>query len=264
MFPHLRDPDSSLSEGMSSSLQNLSWKDVQSLPCFIVNLEKCEDRWISVMPLLLDAGFMTIHRQIGVDASDPAQLSSAWRRHGTPKLDIANDSEFGTYLGKQGCLLSHADIWKTMIDNSVPAAIILEDDVVFHPQFNDLAPLYWEHTPRDFDILFLGAQLEKMVNAHIVRVPVFCTHAMIVTLDGARRLYNFVMQNKAGVRTIDCMLKEEMERMLINPAVRTFQWYAWNGTLFPAPEAIMAKGWTKRNMGLVFQDEKWGSLVREW
>lgn len=242
----------------------MDWDDVKALPTFVINLDRSIERWNEVSVLIKQAGFTNIGRFAAIDASNPKELEEAWALHGNPPLNINEDREFGTYLGKQGCLLSHVGIWKMMIEKEIKMAVIFEDDVKFHPEFANLAPQYWQHTPRDFDVLYIGAQLDMYSSSHIARVPTFCTHAMIVTLEGAKKLYNFVIRNPYGVRTIDCMLKEEMEAMLRNPARKTFQWYAWNGTHFPTEEAKMDKGWTKRNMGLVFQDEKWGSLVREW
>jgi len=241
----------------------LLWNDVQKLPAFVINLQKSEDRWKEVEPILQAAGFNNLHRSFGVDASNEKQLKQAWDLHGNPGFDPV-DSEFIAYKGKQGCLLSHAGIWKKMIEENMEQALIFEDDVIFHPQFLELAPLYWEHTPDDFDLLYLGAQLDYPSKAHIARVPVFCTHAMLVTLKGAHKLYDLVMKRSSGVKTIDCVLKEEMEKMLFTDMANTFAWYVWNGTFFPTEIANMPKGWTKRNMGLVFQHEKWGSLVREW
>jgi glycosyl transferase, family 25 len=49
--------------------------------------------------------------------------------------------------------LSHMRAWQLMLDRGAPAAIILEDDVVLHPSFQDfLAP----------DVLELGADLIKL------------------------------------------------------------------------------------------------------
>lgn len=178
-----------------------------------------------------------------------------------------SDTEFvETHKGKQGCLLAHLDVWRRIVDSGVEYATVLEDDVLFHRDWASLAPAYLHSTPRDWDLLYLGAQMDCPSNAHIAQVPVFCTHAYVITRAGARRLYDLIVRDPLGVRTIDCMLIDWMKRQVYARAGRApFVWYVWNGTLVaPDPAAVADPLWASRNTGLVFQDAALGTFVREW
>ena len=232
-------------------------------PVFLVNMEKCTDRLQISQKRITEAGFTHVQRWNAVDAREgDGKLADAWARHGSPKFN-PTDTEFVSYPGKQGCMLSHLDIWKHMIDQQIPAAIILEDDVDFHQSWSSLAPAYWDATPKDFDILYFGSQIEMQTHAHICCAPVFCTHAYMITLDGARKLYSLLLQDPRGVSTIDCMLIDHMNRTMMGfPAA--FTWYVWNARMFTDPRASVSKDWAKRNHGLVFQDVDLGTFVRPW
>lgn len=239
----------------------MNWDDVLRAPAYVINLDRCPKRWETTAARLREAGFTDIRRVRAVDAAAD-DLGAEWVAHGSPQFN-AHDVEFcNTYKGKQGCFLSHAKVLK---DASDPFFLVFEDDVLFHPQFAALAPQYWNATPKDFDLLYLGSQLDYYGLKHpIVRLPCFCTNAMAMTAEGAKKIYDFLMTHPRGVSTIDCMLKEHQEDVTFRGAAAAFQWYVWNGGLFPTNTAHMPKDWTKRNSGLVFQDESFGSDVRPW
>lgn len=231
-------------------------------PAFVINMDRCQDRWALAQQRIRDAGYSNIQRFRGVDAiNDP--LQTAWDIHSAPAFD-PSDEEFVTYPGKQGCMLSHLHLWKKIIDENIPIATIFEDDVSFHSMWHDLAPIYYKHTPSDFDVLYLGSQIDHYVDAHIIQTPVFCTHAYVITQEGARTLYQLLLKDPKGVRTIDCMLIDHMKRHTFHNVPCPFTWYVWNGLKFPEPQALNDKHWAKRNTGLVFQDVTLGTFVRPW
>jgi GR25 family glycosyltransferase involved in LPS biosynthesis len=226
-------------------------------------MDKCKDRLELSTQRLAAAGFTNVHRFGAVDA-ELDDLPNAWKAHGSPRFD-PSDSEFVKYKGKQACALGHYNIWKDMIDNNIPVALVFEDDVEFHKDWATLAPAYWASTPRDFDVLYLGSQMDIPVSGHIVVSPVFCTHAYMLTLEGAKKLYHLCVNEPKGTRTIDCMLIDHMKQMYFTRGkYHAFQWYVWNGTLFPDEKAKKREDWAKRNTGLVFQDSDLGTFVRPW
>lgn len=241
------------------------FEDLIKSPAFVINLERRQDRWNHTKEALRQAGFRDVQRFRGVDGQNAEELQSAWSDTfgADAVINMSYDAEFADYKGKQGVLLSQVRLWKYIVDNQIPVASIFEDDVIFHSQWADLAPTYLGKTPPDWDILFMGSQIEFASRAHIDRGPVFCLHAYCVTLEGARKLYDFVMNARTatggGIYTIDTMLKVHMHHP--RPC---FNWYVWNGTFFPDPKREMAGGWTKRNHGLVFQDVQFGSDVRQY
>lgn len=250
-----------------------TWAEFLSAPAFVINLARCPRRWEISRDRLAAAGFTDVRRWDAVDAGSArgtpegeARLAAAWARHGAPPL-AHGDKEFrDTYKGKQGCMLSHLDLMKHIGDpaNGVPFALVFEDDVLVHPRWTELAPVYYEATPKDYDILFVGSQMEMPSEYSIARVPCFCLNAIAMPSAGARRLYEFLVGDPGGVRTIDCMIKDHQEAVVLSGAPARFNWYVWNATMFPSAEARMPKGWTKRNMGLVFQDAAYASEVRPW
>lgn len=238
------------------------WKDILQAPCFVINMDRCKERWDASFQRIQEAGFQNIHRFRAVDAKHDS-LSDAWHIHGSPTFD-KNDEEFVSFPGKQGCMLSHLHLWKKIIDENIPVAVVFEDDVCFHGQWGSLAPRYYSYTPKDFDILYVGSQIDYWIDGHIVQTPVFCTHAYIITQSGARIVYDLLLRDPNGVRTIDCMLIDHMKACVFRQVQCPFQWYVWNGLKFPEREALIDRHWAKRNTGLVFQDVSLGTYVRPW
>jgi GR25 family glycosyltransferase involved in LPS biosynthesis len=147
-------------------------------------------------------------------------------------------------------------IWKEMIDNNIPYMTIFEDDILFHHLWDTLAPSYFKKTPTDYDILYIGSQIQGESKYHIDQVPVYCTHAYIITLEGAKKLYDLIINEPNGMYTIDGMLIDLMH-------AKRFKWYIWNGSFYP-PEKKMAEGWNIRNNGLVYQDENFGTDIMNY
>ena len=235
------------------------WKSILAAPSFVINLDRCKWRLSATLSRVQNAGFTNVKRFSAIDASNPKLLEEKWDALGKPLKNSIFDPEFLTFLGKQGVCLSQIFLWKKIVDEQIPISTIFEDDVMFHPQWAELAPLYWGQTPPSWDVLFIGSQHEFNSTFHVDKGPVFCLHAYIITLEGAKRLLNNVLSRPGGLYTIDTMLKVEMD---LN--TKSFQWYVWNGKLFPCSEAEMPNGWSKRNNGLVFQDESFGTDVRPW
>lgn len=242
--------------------------ELYSAPAFVINLDRRTDRWEHSKKAIEDAGFRDVRRFQGIDAENPLELKEAWDGcvGADAHINTYYDTEFQTYKGKQGILLSQVLLWKHIIDCEIARACIFEDDVVFHSKWKELAPAYYAKTPKDWDVLFMGSQMEFESRSHIDRGPVFCLHAYCVTLNGARKLYDLVMNSRTreagGIYTIDTMLKVHMETR-----APQFDWYVWNGSFFPdeaRDNASGGSGWTKRNQGLVFQDVRFGSDVRAY
>lgn len=240
----------------------MQYDDLLKCPCFVINMDRCKHRLDVSLQRIHDAGFHNVERFRAVDAMHDS-LQDAWQSHGNPQFDNT-DQEFVTFPGKQGCMLSHLNLWKYIIDKNIPLAVVFEDDVCFHSQWDKLAPKYFENSPKDFDILYMGSQMDVMSSGHITRVPVFCTHAYIITRTAAEKLYNLLVKDPNGVRTIDCMLIDHMKRMMMGLCKELFVWYVWNGTMFLDVKASISKDWAKRNTGLVFQDYDLGTYVRPW
>lgn len=240
-----------------------SFQDILQGPVFVLNMARSTDRWERIQPRLTAAGFSpaSIQRFLAVDASQPDALAAAWLSlfpTQRPVWNLAKDPEFAKYPGKQGCFLSHVKLWKHMIDHAIPYATVFEDDILFHPEWNTLAPVYFSQTPASWELIYLGCQMDFKSPYHIDKGPVYCTHAMVLTLHAARSLYAMVSQPTTHLYTIDNLFHDlQAERRF------PVQYYIWNGQFFPTVIAQMPRGWDRRNHGLVFQDETMGSYIKD-
>jgi GR25 family glycosyltransferase involved in LPS biosynthesis len=232
-------------------------------PCFIVSIDRCIDRYTFAHENVTKAGFKNIKRFKGVDASVD-NLDEAWVRHGSPRFNETDKEFVHEWKGKQGCMLSHLDLWKGIIENKLDRVTVFEDDVRFHSNWSSLAPQYMKHTPNDYHILYLGSQIEAPVHTPIAIVPVYCTHAYVITYEGAKHLYNFIMTQPEGVHTIDIMFYNHMWKKMYNPSYNPFVWYVWNGNILPDSYKTNDPSKQKRNQGLVFQDDIFESEVRKY
>lgn len=242
------------------TMQGISWEQIQNAPCFLLNLDRSPDRLQTASANIAKAGFKDVRRIRGFD-KDTDDLHAEWVRHGSPKF--CDKDNFPKNKGKQACALGHYHIWKLMMESKIPYAVVFEDDVYFHKEWATLAPEYWSYTPRDFDIMYMGSSFDVRVTWPVLRAPLYCTHAYMITLDGATNLYNTLLRDPDGTFTIDIQLREYMEgRRGIRPQ---FRWYLWNGLLHYDPNAMRSTKWQEnlKNSGLVFQDESYGSFVNE-
>jgi len=183
--------------------------------------------------------------------------------------------------GELGCLLSHLKLLKHIVDHNIQKSTIFEDDICFHPDWNRLYNLYYESTPKNYDMIFIGNQLDScrkidLMNSTplITTEPVFCTHAYMITLEGARKLLNSLIHwdyahfvswdNKrfTGLTAIDVMIKDIQHKTLHGIMQQPFIWYSWNGTKYPCDyNQLPVTEKTCKNTGLVFQDSELTSLI---
>lgn len=241
-------------------MKTTTWNEVLNAPCFLLNLDKSQDRLVTATANIQAAGFTNIQRVRGFD-KDTDNLEEQWSIHGSPQK--RDKDSFLTNKGKQACALGHYHIWKRIIREDIPFAVVFEDDVFFHQHWQFLAPQYWSQTPREFDIMYMGSSFDIRIAWPVLRAPVYCTHAYIITRAGAERLYNTCLRDPLGTWTIDCQLREYMEGK--RGSSPPFNWYLWNGLLHLDPNAMRSSKWQERlkNSGLVFQDEAYTSFVNE-
>jgi GR25 family glycosyltransferase involved in LPS biosynthesis len=99
---------------------------------------------------------------------DPVQRFSAIDGN-----DVALPHNWIHTAGAYGCLLSHVQVVREARDAGASSVLILEDDVVFDPQFKEKFASFIQELPADWDMLFLGA-LHKdepvVVSEHVARI----------------------------------------------------------------------------------------------
>eukprot|EP00928_Gymnodinium_smaydae_P039067 TRINITY_DN26777_c0_g1_i1.p1 TRINITY_DN26777_c0_g1~~TRINITY_DN26777_c0_g1_i1.p1 ORF type:complete len:524 (-),score=60.13 TRINITY_DN26777_c0_g1_i1:284-1855(-) len=117
-------------------------------PVWVVNLDQSTDRW-----KLCEHEF----NQHGVAAERfPATLGKALSDD-----ELNEQCTFGArYLctaGMIGCFVSHRRVWQRVVDEGLPAVVVLEDDVVIYPNFNERLRDLLLELPEDWDVCLLGA-----------------------------------------------------------------------------------------------------------
>lgn len=218
-----------------------TWNDYLNCPIFVVTLSRFENRWKITEKRIKEKKFTNVNKFNGVDYKID-NLDLAWKKHGSPYI-LETDFKFKNFLSKQGNLISQLNCLKHAIDNEINFFTIAEDDILFHPYFDFLAPAYYENTPKDFDLCYGGCNTNIVYEydgrsvsyqdrkEHILKIPSMCTHYIMYTLEGAKKIYNFLLHDIMGnhcVETIDCRLWKYQYDMIYHPSHNFFNWYVWN------------------------------------
>jgi len=247
---------------------------VLNSPAFVVYVESlAPERKDFFTKNIINAGFTNMQIFPGVNAKNEQELNEAIALFPGIKFDK------NTRIGQIGCLLSHLKVLKHIVENNILISTIFEDDVHFHPQWEELAPKFFENTPKNFDIIFAGNQIEKPENVpRISKLPCFSTHSYIITFQGANKLLNSILEwdyqnfhkyhdecEKTGFMAIDIIIKDFQERISRKQLEPKFTWYCWNGTKNPCEfNKLPLNGSKVRNSGLVFQSEQFTSIVHPY
>lgn len=241
-----------------------TWGDFLDGHVFIINLDRKPDRLAKATKRIQKAGFTNVNRFQAIDGLHD-DMPILWiEQHGAPTFD-PTDGKFNDPVNHphhQAIMLSHLSVLKEIIDKKIPWSIVFEDDIVFHQKWDALAPKYFEITPPNYDMLYMGHHCGCGFDAHVARIPVYCLQAYGITLEGAQLLYDKIIKEPKGVRTIDCMIWDYMCAALQNPLTTQdaerpegfLNWYAWNGEQFPDKDARKNPECAHKDQGLVFQE----------
>jgi len=222
---------------------------ILSCPAFVIHLPRCKDRLPYVKEQLQRSGYTNITVYNAVDGSQPSDVEEALRLFHSPKLDNIKP-------GAIGCLLTHMKMLNHIIEQHIPMATIFEDDIHFHPDWNHLSKRYYSLTPSDYEIVFIGNQLDHPTSlSEITTEYSYCTHAYMVTLEGAKKMLNTILHYNLGngLCEIDCILKNVRDKNKSEGISQPFVLYSWNGTLHPCDLNTSSPNHC-RNTGLVFQN----------
>jgi GR25 family glycosyltransferase involved in LPS biosynthesis len=230
-------------------------EELLALPAFVINLDRQPERWEKTRERLENAGFRDVRRVSAVDGKE-ASLPQQWDRHRPLRFDPTKLIPHAA-----GCMVSHLNVWKYMIDHNIPRACIFEDDVLVHARWGELAPAYWAKTPTDADMVFMGHHCGNYHEPHnpVYTCPVYCLNAYVLTLQGAVKLYHMITQYPfPETHAIDMMMVTLMCMLLRKSLILpfTFQWYVWNTQMHP-DETAMSKihpHLVEKDKGLIFQE----------
>lgn len=158
----------------------------------------------------LEARGMEAVRIQGRDGTDPLVFDSADRSVICPLSK-----------GAVGCFESHIHIWKTIVAEKHPAAIVLEDDVILAQDFPRVSKIASEKC--EFDVIKLDFHSPR-IRAGIQGIPVvygrqlhrylgldWCTGGYIVSNVGAKKL---LRASRSYYRAVDYVMYNEKSRFL--------------------------------------------------
>ena len=151
------------------------------VPCFVISCKGDDDRRRLTKKRL---NMQKIRFQ-WFDAADGRNITD----DEFAKEHIFVRSEDGKiHRGGSGCALSHKRIWQKIVDENIEQALVLEDDVVFHEKFKQLLPEFWNDTPHENSMVFLGycCYWGDMGQSNVVETFPLTTHAYYMTKSVAQ------------------------------------------------------------------------------
>ena len=170
-------------------------------PAFLINLDRHSDRLAAAQARLAQAGVNATR----VAAVDGAALSPSERRAAVARVHAILARGRLYTPGQIGCALSHHAIYRRMIDENIPAALVFEDDVLLTPEFP--ASLAAAKTLLDADrrqvFLFSDGTYPPLPGdgrAFARATDGDCSEAYLITLPAARELLRV---NSPMVVTLD-------------------------------------------------------------
>ena len=92
--------------------------------------------------------------------------------------------------------LKHINAYRHMIANQIQYALIFEDDVILHPDFNHILETYVKSLPEDWDYLFIGdgcnLHAKTIGNNHLYRVQsTRCADSYLINLKSASAIIKY-------------------------------------------------------------------------
>jgi GR25 family glycosyltransferase involved in LPS biosynthesis len=141
---------------------------------FLINLGRREDRWHAVEAKLEKAGIVT-ERFTAVDAARKPDSAG-------PVLDLPLPVRGYESAGRYALALTQRLALRKVAQRKAPAVLLLEDDVVFHPNFRALIATV--ELPEEWGIFYLGcahARKPEWAGSRAVRVREAAdTHAVAI------------------------------------------------------------------------------------
>jgi len=255
----------------------MNFNEILNQPAFIIHVpELAADRNEYAINNVKDAGYKNIILFNGVNGHKEEEVNIA--------LKLFNIEKYDKWCSKGniGCNLSMLKVLLTIIEQNIPLATIFEDDILFHPDWNKLALNFYNNTPKDYDIIYMGNQIEECCVENCIprinRKSCFCMHAIIVSNKGAKQLLKLILgwdinscyaekcmgRIPDGITNCDIILKNYQD-MILNKKMNNFMltWYCWNGTNHKCQynELPLDTNKKSRNTGLVFQNDSFNSTA---
>lgn len=209
---------------MSQELPS-SWTEICSAKAVVLGLKRYAFRRDYTVAKVQQVGFTAVEP---VDAFDgyEGDVDQA-----LAELGVAFQPGLGR--GHKGCSYSHMKAWKDMLEEGVPYRVFFEDDCIAHLELaKGLGQTFWDSTPKDFDMLYLGNMMNwndpavADANNRVVQVPTYCMHAYMLTRAGAEKLFALAKELNDAKECLQ-MLDVQLVQWQLQGK---FKWACWNGT----------------------------------
>jgi len=164
---------------------------------FVINLKRRPDRLDRFMK---QCPYNDVEVVYAFDGKNP-ELESKKERKLLPKFPSDRQP------GAMGCSISHLRIWKKMVNENIPMAMIFEDDCNFEPNFKEFIDSLV--LPSNFKIVFPGGRFVRNF-----KPP---PNAMIPVNEHIYQHNYNAWDNRAHERTLHCyILSFELAKFLIS------------------------------------------------
>lgn len=173
-------------------VSRLKNQHLRKIPYFCINLERDKRRRVLAERQARQMGledFRLVKAVLGVNLDIDALIADG----------IYNDEAARQYHGRSlskpeiGLSLTHANIYKTIVEEDLDEAIILEDDALFLPR--NLDAVDYSAVPAEFDVLLLHARVDEKPPRGKIADRIYSddsylasTAAYLVSRKGARKL----------------------------------------------------------------------------
>jgi GR25 family glycosyltransferase involved in LPS biosynthesis len=159
------------------------------LPVIVINLPRRVDRWETLCRRMNAVGLTRLNKAPAIDGINlpEAQIATLMGSQGK-NIDEAPRSHLWLTRPAAGCFLSHLAIWRRLIDERVPRALILEDDAA--PTANcssEMIQRAFAAMPDDAGLVFpgliiMGGLADRSTGSGLARIYYFNgTFAYFVT-----------------------------------------------------------------------------------
>lgn len=114
--------------------------------------------------------------------------------------------------GQLGCLLTHENIWASMLNSNWAHLLVLEDDAVLESDFNVRLNLFFKEVPKDYDLFFIGVSdggtIRKIHSSHVIEpYNISCTHGYVISRKGCKKILNLI-SSFPSAKPLDMMISE--------------------------------------------------------
>lgn len=202
------------------------------------NKSQKETKWINIAPIkvisLRPERFARLVRNAGswapylekFEATDGRKID---KKDWIEKKIITISSAKKLRSGELGCYESHRRVWKWMIDNNIPMAMICEDDFEFNPNKSNIQhiqPALKELEGREWHLLWLQynnvfrKRRSEQISTHVYRPwGCQCLYSYLLTLKGAQLLYkgSLPMVKPVDVYVSDLSDRKKLQAFCLDP-----------------------------------------------